>query len=163
MTTREFEVTDINEIKMILNDSLVLHLGLVDEGLPYIVPMNYGYELSAENRLTLYLHCAVKGYKLEVIEKNPACCFEMECHVKPFAGKIACQYGVEYYSLMGRGKAVIVDDVEEKEKAMALLMKAQTGKDFAFDEKLVSIVTVIRLDIDEFSAKHRPAPPVKYE
>ena len=55
-------------------------------------------------------------------------------------------------------KARIVEDVEEKKKAMAILMKTQTGKDFTFDEKLVSIVAVIRIDVAEYTAKHRPLP-----
>ena len=60
---------------------------------------------------------------------------------------------------MGRGKAVIVDDPQEKILAMTRLMKAQTGKDFEFNERLVSIVSVIRVDVAEYTAKHRPAPP----
>lgn len=160
MTRRELEVKDQDQILDILNRSKVLHLGLVDEGMPYIVPMNYGYEMT-DGKLTIYLHGATKGYKLDVIQKNPICCFEMECGVEPFEGKVACQYGISYYSLMGRGKAIIVDDVAEKIKALTLLMKTQTGKDFEFNERLVSIVSVIRLDIDVYTAKHRPAPPMK--
>ena len=59
---------------------------------------------------------------------------------------------------MGRGKARIIDDVEEKMKAMSVLMKTQTGKDFTFNEQLVSIVAVIRIDVEEYTAKHRPLP-----
>ena len=51
-----------------------------------------------------------------------------------------------------------VEDVKEKEAAMTLLMKAQTGKDFEFNERLVSIVSVIRIDVSEYTAKHRPLP-----
>lgn len=160
MTRRELEVKEPEQILDILNRSKVLHLGLVDEGMPYIVPMNYGYEM-VDGKLTIYLHGAAKGYKLDVIRKNPVCCFEMECGVEPFEGKVACQYGVSYYSLMGRGQAVIVENTDEKIKALTLLMKTQTGKDFAFNERLVSIVSVIRLDIDVYTAKHRPAPPMK--
>ena len=157
MTRRECEVTDPGVIRDILDGSKVLHLGLVDEGMPYVVPMNYGYKME-DGKLTLYLHSAVKGYKLDVIAKNPTCCFEMEWNVKPFAGKIACQNGIAYYSLMGRGKAVLVEDVEEKEAAMTLLMKTQTGKDFDFNERLVSIVSVIRIDVSAYTAKQRPLP-----
>ena len=157
MTRREFEVTDPEVIRDILDSSSYLHLGLVDEGMPYVVPMNYGYTLE-EGKLTLYLHSAVKGYKLDVIAKNPTCCFEMEYGVEPFVGKIPCQYGITYYSLMGRGKAVMVEDVEEKIRAMSLLMKTQTGKDYEFNERLVSIVSVIRIDVSEYTAKHRPLP-----
>lgn len=157
MTRREFEVTDPTQIQHILDESKVLHLGLVDDGMPYIVPMNYGYRLEA-GKLTLYLHSASRGYKLDVIAKNPVCCFEMECGLEPFEGKIACQYGVSYYSLMGRGRAVIVEDVGEKMEAMSILMKTQTGKDFEFSERLVSIVSVIRIDVSDYTAKHRPSP-----
>ena len=52
----------------------------------------------------------------------------------------------------------IVEDVQEKMEAMSILMKTQTGRDFQFNERLVSIVSVIRLDVTEFSAKHRPIP-----
>lgn len=157
MTRREFEVTDPIQIQHILDESKVLHLGLVDDGMPYIVPMNYGYRLEA-GKLTLYLHSAAKGYKLDVIAKNPVCCFEMECGLEPFEGKIACQYGVSYYSLMGRGTACIVQDADEKMEAMSILMKTQTGKDFEFNERLVSIVSVIRIDVSDYTAKHRPSP-----
>ena len=157
MTRREFEVKDMAVIRHILEDSKYLHLGLVDNGMPYVVPMSYGYTLE-EGKLTLYLHCASKGYKLDVIAKNPVCCFEMNCGVEPFQGKIPCQYGITYYSLMGRGKAVLVEDVEEKERAMKLLMQTQTGKDFEFNERLVSIVSVIRIDVADYTAKHRPIP-----
>ena len=157
MTRREFEVTDIQSIQKILQDRLVLHLGLVDDGMPYIVPMNYGWEMKGD-KLRLYLHSAKQGYKLDVIAKNPTCCFEMECALEPFEGKIACQYGVSYSCLMGRGKVTLVENVEEKEKAMSLLMKTQTGKDFQFDARLVSIVSVLRIDVDTYTAKHRPSP-----
>ena len=41
---------------------------------------------------------------------------------------------------------------------MSILMKTQTGGDFEFNERLVSIVTVIRIDVSEYTAKHRPLP-----
>lgn len=160
MTRRELEVTNQTQIVKILDDSKILHLGLVDDGMPYIVPMNYGYIMDGE-MLTIYLHGATRGYKMDVIARNPVCCFEMECEVAPFTGKIACQYGTSYYSLMGRGRVVVVEDVEEKKRAMSILMKTQTGKDFEFNEKLVSIVSVMRIDVSEYTAKHRPAPPMK--
>ena len=47
---------------------------------------------------------------------------------------------------------------QEKIKALSVLMKTQTGKDFEFNEKLVSIVSVIRIDSDYYTAKHRPVP-----
>ena len=158
MTRRELEVTDREEILHILDTAKVVHLGLVDDGMPYVLPMNYGYVMDEDGKLSIYLHSANNGYKLDVIRKNPAACFEMDCDVAPFEGKVACQYGITYYSLIGRGKAVIVEDAEEKCRAMSLLMQAQTGKAFEFNERLVMVCTVIRIDVDTYTAKHRPLP-----
>ena len=55
-------------------------------------------------------------------------------------------------------QAVTLEDVQEKMEGMSILMKTQTGKDFSFNERLVSIVSVIRLDVSEYTAKHRPIP-----
>ena len=109
-------------------------------------------------KLVLYLHSAVRGKKLDMLRQNPNVFFAMDCDRIPFEGKVACQYGMSYSSIMGRGNARILEDSEEKQQAMSALMKAQTGKDFAFNERLVSIVAVIRVEVSEYTAKHRPIP-----
>lgn len=158
------EVNNIEEILHILDTSKVLHLGLVDDGMPYVVPMNYGY-IYEDGKLIIYLHGAVKGYKLDVIRKNPVCCFSMECDVEPFAGKVPCQYGTAYYSLMGKGEIHIVEDGEERLKAMHILMKTQADMEYEFTERLISAVSIMRIDVDSYTAKHRPFPAaaMKYE
>lgn len=160
MTRREREVTDINEIIKILDKAKVLHLGLVDGDEAYVVPMNYGYTMD-NGRLTVYLHGARRGKKLDLIRANPKVFFEMDCDITPFEGEIACKYGITYSSIMGKGIAEIVEDVEEKKKALSVLMKTQTGKDFEFEEKMVSVVSVIRIDVSQYTAKHRPAPKMQ--
>ena len=157
MTKREFKITDEVQIRGILDTARVLRLGISVDNEPYIYPMNYGYTLE-NGVLRLYLHSAVKGNKLDLLRNNPNVCFELDCDNVPFEGKVACQYGLSYSSVSGRGRAVIVDDVPEKLEAMSVLMKTQTGKDFTFNERLVSIVAVIRLDVTEYTAKHRPIP-----
>lgn len=157
MTRREREVTDINEIIKILDESKVLHLGMVDGDEPYVVPMNYGYTLE-NGKLTIWLHGAKRGRKLDVMRANPKVFFEMECGITPFEGEIACKYGITYASIMGKGIAEIVEDIETKKYALSILMKTQTGKDFEFEDKMAAVVTIIRIDVSEFTAKHRPAP-----
>ena len=157
MTKRELQVTDLNEIKAILDNAKVLHLGMAVDGEPYVVPMNYGY--TKENgKLVIYLHSAVRGKKLDMIRMNPKVFFEIDCDLLPFESELPCQYGISYSSVMGKGTARIVEDVEEKKQAMSILMKTQTGKDFTFEDRLVSIVAVIRIDVDAYTAKHRPVP-----
>ena len=59
MRRRDREVTELNEIIHILDSGKVLHLGLVDQGKPYIVPMNYGYAFE-DGKLVFYVHSALK-------------------------------------------------------------------------------------------------------
>ena len=134
ITRREREVTDLDEIIQILDKCMILHLGLVDGDEPYVVPLNYGYTME-DGKLILYMHGAKTGHKLDLIRANPKVFFEMDCDVHPFEGNHACQYGTTYASVMGRGVAHIIEDVEEKIKALNIFMKTQTGKDFEFNEK----------------------------
>ena len=157
MTKRERQVTDPQQILDILNKGKVLHLGLAVDNEPYVVPMNYGYTMENGN-LVLYLHSALRGKKLDMIRKNPNVFFEIDCDLQPFEGVKPCQYGLVYSSIMGRGTASLVDDVEAKKQAMMALMKTQTGKDFIFEDRWVDIVAVIRIDVAEYTAKHRPLP-----
>ena len=157
MTKREFQITDEQQIRRILDTAKVLRLGLAVDGEPYVVPMNYGYTLE-EGKLSFYLHSAVQGKKLDMLRANPRVFVELDCDQVPFEGRVACQYGLSYYSIMGRGRAVLVEDPQEKMEAMSILMKTQTGKNFAFNERLVSIVAVIRVEVSEYTAKHRPIP-----
>jgi nitroimidazol reductase NimA-like FMN-containing flavoprotein (pyridoxamine 5'-phosphate oxidase superfamily) len=157
ITKREREVTDINEIKEILDKSMIVHIGMIDGDEPYVVPMNYGYTLE-DGELCIYLHGATVGRKLDIIKKNPKVFFEMECDVEPFEGKVACQYGTTYASVMGLGTAEILEKAEDKIDGLTKFMKTQTGKDFTFDEKMVSIVSVIKITAKDFTAKKRPKP-----
>ena len=157
LTKRECQVTDPEQIRHILDSGKVLHLGLSVNDEPYVVPMNYGYTME-DGKLVIYLHSAVKGKKLEMVRTNPRVCFNIDCDRMPFEGRVPCQYGMVYSSIMGRGTATLVEDPEAKMEAMSIFMKSQTGKDFTFNERLVSIVTVIRIDVTEYTAKHRPLP-----
>ena len=157
LTKRERQVTDPAQITRILDEGKVLHLAMAVDNEPYVVPMNYGYTME-DGQLTLYLHSAVRGKKLDMIQANSKVFFEIDCDRMPFEGRVPCQYGMVYSSIMGKGTATLVEDPEAKMQAMSILMKTQTGKDFTFNERLVSIVTVIRIDVQEYTAKHRPLP-----
>ena len=120
MTKRERQVTDPEQIRHILDTARVLHLGLAVNNEPYVVPLNYGY-IMENGKLVLYLHSAQRGKKLDMLRANPNVFFEMDCDRVPFESKLPCQYGMVYSSIMGRGVATIVEDVEEKKRAMPIL------------------------------------------
>lgn len=157
ITRRELEVTDKDEIVKILDTCQIVHVAMVDNGMPYLVPLNYGYVLEGD-QLVLYMHGGLHGRKIDVMRRNPNVFFEMNCEVVPFDGNVACQYGTSYSSIMGSGTVEILDDVEAKKAGLTLFMKSQTGRDFEFTDKMVSAVNVMKITVKEFTAKHRPHP-----
>ena len=158
MRRADREVKDWNEILQILESCKVCRLGMMDEGKIYIVPMNYGY-VSEEEKLVLYFHGAREGKKLRLLRVNPTVGIEMDGGHELEAGKTACQYSYFYASNIGNGKAEIVTEPEEKSRALAAIMKHQTGKVFEELEsnlKLGAAVEIIRVEVEEFTCKrHR--------
>ncbi len=157
ITRREREVTDKAEILGILDRAKIVHVGMVDEDGPYVVPMNYGYVME-NDVLTLYLHGATRGRKIDALRANPNVFIEIDTDIVPFEGEAACQHGVSYASVMGKGVAELIEDAEGKMHSLAILMKTQTGKDFEFTDKMVTGVTVIKVTVREYTAKRRPLP-----
>ena len=153
MRRSDREISDLATIEDILNTARIVHLGLADGDMPYVVPMHYGYTL-ANGTLTLYVHSAVEGRKLDVIRANPKAFVEIDTgEALNSGGKLACKYGAAYASVMGSGRATIVEEAAEKVRALELLMRVQTGRDFAITEQMAASVAVIRVDVDSFTAK----------
>ena len=141
----------------ILDEGRIMHLGLFDDAHPYVVPLHYGYEY-ADGKLTLYAHSARAGHKLDLIERNPHVGVEIDSdHGIISGGDVPCKYGSAYASLMGRGVAEVVVDPAEKTRAIALLMKHQTGRDFAISERMTATVAIIKVTVRAFTAKRNPA------
>lgn len=159
MRRKDREITDLAEIDAILKRARVLHLGLADGNVPYVVPMHYGYTLR-DGVLTFYLHSAKEGRKLDVIRANPNAFVEIDADEALISGgETACRYGASFSSVMASGRAVIVEDAAEKVRALDVLMRTQTGRAFPITEEMASAVAVIRVDVDTFTAKQRPMPP----
>lgn len=53
----ENQIHDRDMMKAILDNTLVVHVGLNDGDYPYVVPLSYGYEMT-EEKLLIYLHSA---------------------------------------------------------------------------------------------------------
>lgn len=155
MRRSEREVLDLNEIRAIIEECKVCRLGFSEEGEVYIVPVNFGYELK-EKKLTLYVHCAKEGRKIDLVKENSRVGVEMDCHHKLVEGELACQYSYYYASLIGNGNVRIMEDTEEKKKALGRIMEHQTGKtgeELEMDPKLLEIVTILKIDLDAYTCK----------
>ena len=156
MRRKDRQITEIEAIRAILDKAKVLHLAMIDGDRPYVVPLNYGYTLE-NGALTLYLHSAREGRKLDVLRQNDRVAFVLETNVSQVSGgDIPCKYGEAYASVMGEGRAVLLTDSAEKMAALSILMKTQTGSTFSFTPEMTDGVAVIRIDVDSFTAKARP-------
>ena len=85
------EVTETEALRQILEDCDVVRLGLTDEDGMFIVPVNFGYELSEENgarKLRLYIHSAKEGRKAEAFVRHPVAALEMDCGHEVITGSI---------------------------------------------------------------------------
>ena len=154
MRRKDRQVTDINELKQIIDSCKVCRIGMIDEQGIYIVPVNFGYEF-VEEKLKIYLHCAKEGRKLSAIGVNPSVCVEMDCEHQLVEGDIACTYGYRFASVIGNGKAVIVEDMEEKKHGLSVLMRHQTGREFVFEDAQAQSVAVVRIDVEMFTGKRK--------
>jgi nitroimidazol reductase NimA-like FMN-containing flavoprotein (pyridoxamine 5'-phosphate oxidase superfamily) len=155
MKRKDKEIIDVNEKIKIIDENKVCRLALSDNNQPYIVPLNYGYSFE-NNILTLYFHSAAEGKKMEIIKKNKQACFEVDCGGFLIEDEKACKHGYAFKSIIGTGKIIIVDTMDEKIDGLNKLMKHQTGKDqiYDFDENTVRRIIVYKMVVDEFTGKN---------
>jgi nitroimidazol reductase NimA-like FMN-containing flavoprotein (pyridoxamine 5'-phosphate oxidase superfamily) len=136
------------EIDDILNRATVCHLGMCDRGLPYVVPLNYGYADGC-----LYMHCARQGRKIDILRANNLVSFTVYVDERLAESDAACKWTMKYRSVMGTGRATLIEAENEKEKALSIVMRHYSEAEYTFDKQLVDRMTIIRVQIDEVSGK----------
>lgn len=155
MRRKDRLVTDRSEIIEILENNDVCRVAMKDSQGLYIVPLNYGYEFDKDN-LTLYFHGAQEGRKAETFKKgNCEVAFEIDEKNKVDGkGDIACTYTYFYKSIIGNGIASVIENYDEKLRALELLMKNVTKRsNFKYSEASVKNVLVMKIDVTSFTAK----------
>ncbi|MEG0547113.1 MAG: pyridoxamine 5'-phosphate oxidase family protein [Oscillospiraceae bacterium] len=154
MIRKEREVTDFNEKIKIIEKCNILRMAMVDNGKPYIVPLNFGYVVDGE-KLELYFHTAKKGMKMDILALNPNVCFEMDCEHKLLADEIACKNTFLFESVLGNGYIEFIENPSEKVNGLNILMKHQTGKTFEIPEKATAGIAVGKIVVTELFGKAR--------
>jgi nitroimidazol reductase NimA-like FMN-containing flavoprotein (pyridoxamine 5'-phosphate oxidase superfamily) len=113
-------IESAEEIETLLHEETVGFLGLSVDGMPYVVPLSYCY---ADGRIIF--HGALTGKKLDLIGKNPEVCFTVARQAgPPVRHEGACE--LETDSVICYGKARILDDLEERRKALDLFNRRFT-------------------------------------
>ncbi|MGQ9722591.1 MAG: pyridoxamine 5'-phosphate oxidase family protein [Candidatus Jordarchaeum sp.] len=119
-----------------------------ENNIPYIVPVIFGYR---EN--CLYVHSAREGKKIDIIRKNNRVCFEFDTDVELVKSEKACNWSVRYYSVIGFGKAFLIDDIEEKRSALDIIMEHYSDDSYEYSEELVNNMIIIKIDIEYLTGK----------
>ena len=154
MRRRDREITDNEKIKEIIKACDCCRLGLNDNGKVYIVSLNFGFTEKNEN-YPFYFHGARAGWKLDIIKQNNYVGFKLDTNHKIYTkGDKVCDYTAIFQSIIGNGKIEIIEDLQEKMKALLELMKHNTGKtEWEFDERMLKAVYVFKLVVEEMSCK----------
>lgn len=141
------EVADLGEIEEIIKKAIVCRLGLADKDEIYIVPVNFGYERNA-----IYFHSALEGRKVELIKRNNKVCFEIEADVGiEKTDKSNCS--VQYRSVIGMGRAYILESDEEKLRGLKAIMRQCTGSEYSFSWERLDSVLVVEIKIENITGK----------
>lgn len=149
MRRKEKEIKDRSMIENILREATVCRIGMSQDNVPYIVPMNFGYRGGV-----IYLHSAKEGKKIDMIKDNPLVCFEVEHKVELIPSEKPCEWGANYYSVIGWGKAEFIDDSKGKEEALNIIMdKYAKESDYNYSQNMLNAVKVIKIQITEMTGK----------
>ncbi len=148
MRRKEKQIIKTADIEQILKQAQVCRLGLVDNNVPYIVPMNYGYQGQA-----LYFHSAPAGRKIDLIRANPLVCFEVDELVKMNEAARACDWGVSFKSVIGTGTARILESPAEKKAGLDIIMAQYSDRLFTYPDEMLEKTAVIKVTVEEMTGK----------
>lgn len=148
MRRLEREIKDPAEIEDILMKGKICHLGLNDGGLPYVVPLNYGY---AER--CLYIHSAPEGRKIDVLKRDSRVAFSVYIDDKLVEHDENCRWGMKYRCVMGEGRAAILTGEAEKEMCLGIIMRHHGSARPGFNAVEVGKVVIIKVGITGLTGK----------
>ena len=148
MRRKEKEITEASAIEAIITKSLVCCLALSDGNSPYIVPLCFGYKDKV-----LYFHGSLNGKKIDIIRKNQKVCFEFDINTEIVKAEDACHWSMKYRSVIGFGKAVLLEDKEEKRKALNIIMSQYSDRTFQFNDDTLKKTGVIKVEIESMTGK----------
>ncbi len=124
-------VENSDEILEIIAKCEVCYVSMIDiEGMPYVVPLNFGYENGV-----LYLHGAKEGKKIEALKHNPKVCvaFSTDHLLRYQHEQVACSWSMKYRSVLLYGEVEFINDEQERIDALNVMMRKYAKRDFKFN------------------------------
>ncbi|MCC8025572.1 MAG: pyridoxamine 5'-phosphate oxidase family protein [Clostridium sp.] len=153
MRRNDREITEGPVIDQVIRSCDCCRLGFPEGGGSYIVPLNFGFTME-EGRRVLYFHGAKEGKKIRLIRELPHVGFEMDTNHKVNEAETACGYSFRFQSIIGQGHVCLVENLDEKRKALQIIMEHYSSKrDWQFPEAAVEQTAVIKLVVTELACK----------
>jgi nitroimidazol reductase NimA-like FMN-containing flavoprotein (pyridoxamine 5'-phosphate oxidase superfamily) len=131
--------------KEVIDKCDTCYVGMVDpDNLPYVLPFNFGYAEQA-----IFLHSGPTGKKQDVLKNNPEVCisFSTDHELYQRHEQVACSSGMRYRSVLAFGKAIFIDNYDEKVRIMNIIMQKYAGKDFTYSAPSINNLAVYRVEI----------------
>jgi nitroimidazol reductase NimA-like FMN-containing flavoprotein (pyridoxamine 5'-phosphate oxidase superfamily) len=146
----------------ILDEGFFCHVGFVVDGQPFVIPTGYGR--IGDN---LYIHGSAASRMLRRVDEGVAVCVTVTLVDGLVLARSIFNHSMNYRSVVILGTAVAVNGAKEKLEALRLLsehiLPGRWVESRQPDEKELKATLVMRLPIEEFSAKVRQGPPVDDE
>jgi nitroimidazol reductase NimA-like FMN-containing flavoprotein (pyridoxamine 5'-phosphate oxidase superfamily) len=149
---REKAAYDRETVHAILDAGLVAHVAVVQDGEPIVVPMLYGRDGE-----TLLLHGARKARVIRMLEGTGKVCINVTLLDGLVFARSAFASSMNYRSVTVFGRARLVDELEEKKRALHVISEhAMPGRKAELRlslENELKMTGVIAVDIKSASAK----------
>jgi nitroimidazol reductase NimA-like FMN-containing flavoprotein (pyridoxamine 5'-phosphate oxidase superfamily) len=143
----------------ILDEAFICHIGFIAHGKPCVIPTAYG---RIED--SLYIHGAPASRMLRSLEHGVNLCATVTLIDGVVLARSAFHHSMNYRSVMIFGKAVAATDDHEKEQALYAfsehIIRGRWNEVRPPNEKELAGTLVLKLPLQEVSAKVRTGPPV---
>jgi uncharacterized protein len=155
-------VYDRETVYRILDEGFLCHAGFVVDGQPFVIPTSYG-----RKGASLYIHGSAASRMLRQMKESVPVCIEVTLLDGLVLARSIFNHSMNYRSVVILGKATLVDDPEEKLAALRILsehiLPGRWDDSRQPNERELKATSVLRVPIEEFSAKVRQGPAVDDE
>ncbi len=150
---------DRESINAILDEGIICHVGFVANGQPFVIPTGY-----ARVGDELYVHGSAASRMLRELSRGVEVCVTVTLLDGLVLARSAFHHSMNYRSVVILGRAELVADADEKNKALEALTEhfvPGRWKDVRWPTELeLKATSVLKLPITEASAKIRTGDPV---
>jgi nitroimidazol reductase NimA-like FMN-containing flavoprotein (pyridoxamine 5'-phosphate oxidase superfamily) len=155
-------VYDREEAYRILDEGFLCHVGFVADGQPFVIPTSYGRKDDC-----LFIHGSAASRMLRQMKEGVPVCITVTLLDGLVLARSIFNHSMNYRSVVVLGKATLIDDPAEKIEALRLLSEHIIPGRWADsrlpNERELKATSILRVPIDEFSAKVRKGPVVDDE